>query len=464
MKVCSGKGLRFAVALALAVSTVGLASPASAAIPGPAEVRSAPWTPQLATSGTDGSIERVRQMVRCGSTMYAVGNFTDIKWDATTFARNNAFSFSATNGAVTGWSPNVNGQVNAVALSDDCSVAYLGGSFTSVNGAAAENIAAVSTTTGQLVAGYPNSASGRVNTLALVKGHLLVGGNFTSINGSTKDYLVSLNPATGRDDGYVNLNISGKYVYTDQNGNASRSNSTNVYNFAVSPDGNKLLAMGVFTSVGGEARRQIFMLDLGANSATVNPWYSPEFDQNCAIVEPFWLQDASWAPDGSKIYIATTGYKPATNLDPLVGTGFGTGEPRGGLCDAAAAFPTTPGPVLHDWVNYTGCDSLYSTAADENHVYIGGHQRWADSPNGCDGSGIQGIPAPGMGGLDPVTGLLDYNPTKGRGLGATDMLLLPGGAGAGLWISSDNQKNVNQCAGESGRAGICFLPQDQLTP
>jgi hypothetical protein len=450
-------------AVALAASLLALvAPPASAMEPGTktaADVTSASWTPRIATKGNDGSVEEVRQLVECGSTMYAAGRFSSIQQGATTYTRNNAFSFSATNGAVTNWNPNVNGEVHSVALSADCSTAYLGGSFTSVGGAPATNIAAVSTSTGLLVPGFATSASKTVHTVLLAKGHLLVGGRFTSINGSTKDYMVSLNPSTGKDDGYVNLNISGKYIYTDQGGQASKGNVTHVYNTSLSPDGNKLLAMGVFTSVGGQARRQIFMLDLGATSATVNPWYSPEFNQNCHIVEPFWLQDASWSPDGSKIYIVSTGYKPATNADPYVGTGYYTWEPRGGLCDVAAAFPSTSSSnVLHDWVDFTGCDSLYATAADANHVYIGGHQRWADSPLGCDGAGVQGTPAPGLGGLDPTTGELDWNPTRSRGHGATDMLR----TAAGLWIASDNFANAGSCAGESNRTGICFLPNSQL--
>ncbi len=32
-----------------------------------------PPTPQLGTSGTDGTVELVRQIVQCGNTMYAVG-------------------------------------------------------------------------------------------------------------------------------------------------------------------------------------------------------------------------------------------------------------------------------------------------------------------------------------------------------------------------------------------------------
>lgn len=455
-----GGGLAAIVAIAGVVGLVAAPVAAAAGIKGPGDVLAAKWTPELATSGTDGSVETVRQFVPCGGSMYAVGRFTSIKQGSSVVTRNNAFSFSDTNGTITAWNPNVNGEVDSVALSADCSVAYLGGAFTSVGGSPASNIVAVSTVTGSVVPTFAATANKPVNTLVMSKGHLLVGGRFTSFNGSfAKKYMISVNPSTGKDDGYINLNISGNYVYTQQDGRKSGFNASQVYNTALSPDGSKLLAMGVFTSVGAQNRRQIFMLDLGASSATVDSWYSPEFNQNCHAVEPFWLQAASWSPDQSTIYIATTGYKPATNTDPYVNTGFNTWEPRGGLCDAAAAFPSTSsGSVLHQWVNYTGCDSLYSTAADANHVYIGGHERWADNPNGCDSPGSGNTAAPGMGGLDPVTGVLNYNPTRGRGQGASEMLR----TGAGLWIGSDNAQNTSACAGEYQKMGICFLPNSEL--
>lgn len=457
----SAPALAVTCVTALTTTLVGLSATTAeaATYKGAADVTAASWTPSIATSSSDGSVEQVRQLVPCNGTMYAVGRFTSMQRKGVTYQRNNAFSFSETTGAVTDWNPDVNGRVNSVAFSADCSTVYLGGSFTSVGGTPASNIAAVSAATGQVLPNFAASVNREVSTLVRTGGHLLVGGKFTAVNGRTgKKYFVSLDPSGG-DDGYLNLNVSGKYIYTDQGGRASGHNATQVYNTSLSPDGTKLLVMGVFTSVGGQGRRQIFMLDLAATSASVNSWYSPEFDQNCHVVEPFWLQDASWSPDASTIYIVTTGYKPATDADPYVKTGYSTSEPRGGLCDAAAAFSSGPSSnQLHRWVNYTGCDSLYSTAADANHVYIGGHERWANNPVGCDSLGTGAVAAPGMGGLDPSTGQLNYNPTRGRGKGADDMLRTP----AGLWIASDNAQNTAQCAGEGGHKGICFLPSDQL--
>ena len=69
-----------------------------------------------------------------------------------------------------------------------------------------------------------------------------------------------------------------------------------------------------------------------------------------------------------------------------------------GLCDVAAAFPATKTSVFPIWKNYTGCDSLFSTAADAGTAYFGGHERWSMNPNGCDGLGTGGYNAPGLGG------------------------------------------------------------------
>jgi hypothetical protein len=426
---------------------VAAGAPAWAVVGGPPATSPVPWTPQL---NPDGNVDQVRQLVQCGTTMYAVGTFTSIKRYSAISSRDNAFSFSATDGQLTSWNPDVNGIVNSVALSPDCSTAYIGGKFTMVGATAVRNIAAVDTTTGLVVSTFTSKANAQVATLLLTGGHLLVGGWFTGVNGSANKYLVSLDPASGKDDGYVNLSISGSYLYQDAGGRQVAPNPTRVYNLALSPDGTKLLAMGDFTSVAGMHRQQIFMLDLGSTAATLDPWYSSEFDGYCSVVEPYYVQAASWSPDGSTIYTASTGYKPAS------GPGYATNSPRAGLCDSAAAFPSGPSSTqVHGWINYTGCDSLYSTAADATTVYFGGHERWASNPVQCDSnrSGSAAV-APGMVGLSPLDGSVTYNPTRGRGLGADDMLL----TGAGLWVASDNKTNTNDCGGVNGHAGICFLP------
>jgi hypothetical protein len=454
-RLVPGVLLASAASASLVLSGLAPASAAPQAAPtGPVTANPAA-TPQLNATG---SVEQVRQLVQCGSTMYAVGTFTSIKKGSTTYTRDNAFSFSATAPyTVTSWNPNVNGIVNTIAFNGtNCADAYLGGKFTSVNGTKVGNLAEVSTSTGAVVTAFGHTANGQVETLLGAGGHILAGGYYTTINGSSTKYMTSLNPTTGKDDGFINLNISGNYQFSGVS-----SNGTRVYNQSLSHGGTLDLVMGDFTSVGGLARQQIFMLNLATTPASVTAWTSPEWDGSqgeqlpggtsgypyeCATVEPYYIQAAAWSPTDSTIYIGTTGYHP--NGWPVGGT------PRTGLCDAAAAFPATQASVLHEWVNYTGCDSLYSAAADASTAYFGGHERWSMNPDDCDAQGTGAVSAPGFEGLSPTTGALTFNPTRARGLGADDMLI----TGAGLWIASDNQGNGTQCAGKSGHAGICFLP------
>jgi hypothetical protein len=434
-----GLKARIGLASTAALAVACWAVPAHAST-GPVSSTPAVGTPQLASTGTT---EQVRQLAQCGGTMYAVGTFTEIQRYTTQYARNNAFSFSATAPyKVTSWNPNVNGIVNSIAFTPDCSQAYLGGVFTSVNGTAVKNIAEVSTSTGAVNTAFKSSAGGQVETLLTYGSHLLTGGYFTSINGSSANpYFTSLNTTTGKDDGFLNLAISGNYQFPGVS-----SNPTRVFNQQLSNGGTLDLVEGDFTSVGGQPRQQIFMLNLSGTTATVTPWTSDEFNVACATVEPFYVQAAAWSPDDSEIYIGTTGYHP---------NGMPTGgSPRTGLCDAAAAFPATQADVGHLWVNYTGCDSLYSAAADGSTAYFGGHERWSSNPSGCDFAGPGAIAAPGMEGLDPATGALTFNPTRDRGLGADDMLVTSGG----LWIASDNADGSSKCGGVYGYAGICLLP------
>jgi hypothetical protein len=404
--------------------------------------------------------EQIRQLVQCGGTMYAVGTFSTIRKGSTTYTRNNVFSFKATSPyTVTSWAPNVVGTygttsnpsntVNTIAfVGGNCANAYIGGHFSSVNGTAVKNIAEISTTTGNVVKAFASNASGAVQTMVGTHARLLVGGNFTGINGDSSDpYMVSLNPTTGKSDGFLHLNISGNYQFTGVNPNA-----THIYASQLSHGGRQVLVEGDFTSVGGQARQQAFILNIGGTTGVVTGWNAPEFNTNCATVEPFYVQDGAWSPDDSTVYFGTTGFHP--NGQPTGNT------PRTGPCDAALAFPSTASTVNALWTNYTGCDSLYSAAADSHAAYFGGHERWSMNPNACDSMGAGAYNAPGMEGLDKANGALFINSngsagfySRDRGLGADYMMT----TSAGLWIASDNLDQSQKCGGVS-TSGICLLP------
>lgn len=397
----------------------------------------ASFTPWLLASVPD---QNVQQLVQCGDTMYAAGTITAIGQGSSTYSRGNAFSFSATTGLVSAWDPQVSGSVNTVALSPDCSTAYLGGKFTSVRGTAAYDIAAVDTSTGALKSAFAHTANGVVNTLEYTHGMVLAGGAFTTVNGASRTRFASLDPTTGLASAYADLAISGAYPKT----------TTRIYNAQLSHDGNRMLVEGVFTSIAGQPRQQVAMFDLGASAVTLDTWYASEFNQPCQPTEPFYAQAASWSADDQTVFVATTGDRPAS------GAGSDPNDPRAGLCAAASAFPSTGSTVSHRWINYSGCDSFYSVVADANNVYVGGHERWANNSVGCDRAGTGAVGRPGIGSLTPSTGQATaWNPTRARGHGATDLLL----TAAGLWIASDNfQGSAQKCGGVPYKGGICFFP------
>ena len=187
----------------------------------------------------------VRQLVQCGSTMYAVGTISAIGQGSSTYTRFDAFSFDATTGAMTSWAPVANAEVHTIALSPDCSTAYLGGHFTTVNGVTAKHLAAVTTTDAgnlatDLKSGFKDNVNGDVLTAQYTTAHgLLIGGKFTKVNSVARTMLASVDPTTGATIAYANLAISGTYP----------GEQTKIFQSNISNSGTRMLVTGVFTSI-----------------------------------------------------------------------------------------------------------------------------------------------------------------------------------------------------------------------
>jgi hypothetical protein len=147
-----------------------------------------------------------------------------------------------------------------------------------------------------------------------------------------------------------------------------------------------------------------------------------------------------FGPDGSYFVLASSG--GSFNLASQVGT-F--------LCDAASRFETeNSSPSKPTWINYTGGDTLHSIAATGSAVYVQGHQRWMENPQGQNSAGPGAVERSGIAAISPVTGhVLSWNPGKDREVGGKRFLVTP----AGLWVGSDGRR----FAGET-HWGIAFLP------
>ena len=222
----------------------------------------------------------------------------------------------------------------------------------------------------------------------------------------------------------------------DQGTKTGTAGRPDVYRFAVNATGTRLVAIGNFVAPHPRA----FMVDL--TTGTVAPWYYGNLAHRCraASVYPAYLRDVDFSPDGSYFVIAATGYIP-------------TDSSRVGLdvCDAAARFETNiVSPTVPTWINYTGGDTLHSVVATGAAIYVNGHQRWLDNPNGADSCVGTCVSRPGIGAIDPVTGrALPWNPTKDRGVGGKDVLATT----QGLWVASDTAH-----IGHEYHFGIALMP------
>lgn len=395
-----------AVATVLAAA-MGQASSATAGVSQPTIVSENPAdnTPNV----VGGAVDKYLQV---GNTMYAggaIGTVKQVAPGAATYARHNLMAFDVNTGAVTSFAPDANGVVWGLASSGNA--LYIGGSFTTVDGLARRGLVKYDLATNRVDPSFNANLSGTAYDIQIVNGRLLVGGTF-------KKRLVALDLTTGKDTGYLSLAISGTV--------ASNAGSTRVYRFAVNPAATRLVAIGNFTSVSGVGRRQAFMIDL--STGALSPWYYSGLDQRCAASSiPVYLRDVDFSPDGSYFVFAGTGYVPLS------------GDIGYSICDAAARFEASneSSDARPSWINYTGGDTLHSVTVTGATVYVGGHNRYLDNPQGRDSAGPGSVSRPGIGSIDPVSGkATSWNPTRSRGVGAKELYA----TSTGLWVGSDGER------------------------
>ncbi len=427
-----------AAAVALTLSGVGL-PPATAGVVQATLVSTNPvnYTPQLASDGII-THPAAYALEQAGSTMYVGGQFGAVLAGGSTVVRNNVVAFDATTGALsTTFAPVVNGNVWAIRASG--TAVYIAGEFTSVNGVARRGAAKLNAADGRLDLNWKAPwASGKGKDMQIVAGRVIISGTFAQ-------HLLALDPVTGADTGYIAIPITGTCVDNALCGTAgapATNQATDVYRFAVSNDGTRLVGIGNFTAPHPRA----FMLDLGSTSATLDTWYYAPFAHACQLpkVYPAYLRDVDFSPDGSYFVVVSTGYIVQNNSPLLLGTD---------VCDAAGRFETAvPNQAKATWINYTGGDTLHSVNITGAAVYVQGHNRWMDNSGGRD-SCIPGCFAasPGIQALDPVTGRANrlWVVGKTRGVGGKDLL----STDLGLWVASDGLK-IN---GET-HLGIALLP------
>ena len=406
--------------LALAVGNM---PPAQASLSQPKVVSDNPadTTPQVLI--TDTSYD-VRAFAQVGNTVYAGGRFAQVQdpTGTTTYARQNFVAFEAQTGLISPLTLQFDGMGGAIQAPSDGSALFIAGAFSHVNGVTRRGIMKYDLVNNRIDPTFAPTGMRTVGDIKLANGAVIAAGNFPKM-------LMAMDPTTGADTGAINITVTGV---------VDPANETKIQYIAVSPDGTRLVATGNFTTVNGASRRRAFELNLGA-TATLSTWHAPRFDVNCAATSRLIsAQGVDFSPDGSYFVIVATGGPTGTN----------------GICDAAARFETAnvSANAQPTWINWTGGDTLYSVAVTGTAVYVGGHQRWLNNPQGHDSAGPGAVSRPGIGAIDPVTGMaLPWNPTKSRNHGT--MVLYA--TSAGLWVGSDGTD-----FGHEPHNGIGFAPLD----
>ena len=151
-----------------------------------------PWNP--------GASAAVYALAGSGNTVYIGGTFAKLG----TATRSRIGAVDATTGAVLStFKPKLNAAVNSIAVGGG--VVYAGGAFTTANSIARASLAAFDASTGALSTTWAPAAGGNTSTtptvtsVRLAPGGALVyvGGGFTTINGASQNHIAALQVSNG---------------------------------------------------------------------------------------------------------------------------------------------------------------------------------------------------------------------------------------------------------------------------
>ncbi len=202
------------------------------------------------------------------NTIYIGGEFTRVSPQTGSGA-----AIDTTSGLLVPGFPEVDGLILAV-ISDGTGGWYIGGLFSSVGGADRNNIAHI-LSDGSVDPAWDPNADGSISSLVISGDGATVyaGGNFTQIGGQSRSNIAALDPTIG-------------YA-------TSWNPGTNgfVSALVMSPNGTTLYLAGAFTSVGGQWRNYIGAVD--ALSGNVTPW-DPRADGDVVAL--------AVSPDGATVY------------------------------------------------------------------------------------------------------------------------------------------------------------------
>jgi len=177
---------------------------------------------------------RVDSVAIRDQTAYVGGSFTHVTdGHGEVFARARLAAVDTVSCEVLPWSPDVSGEVLAIAPTD--TTVFIGGSFSSVDDTPRPKLAALDRATGRLVA-FGATPNRTVRALALSADRLYVGGDFTKVGSVARGSLAAFMLDSGALDGAWKPTASGR-----------------VTTLANSPEAGRVYVGGTFQALNGEA-------------------------------------------------------------------------------------------------------------------------------------------------------------------------------------------------------------------
>jgi hypothetical protein len=284
--------------------------------------------PAVATPDVkNGTVYAIGQV---GNRIIVGGKFTSVAehGSSTTLSRVNIFAYDRISGAIdAGFVPAVSAEVDAIVPGPGNTV-YIAGKFSTVNGIK-QRVSLLDLATGAIVNGWkPPTISAATTSLVVSGGRLFVGGNFIKVGKTAQSGVVALDPTTGAQLTYLKITVAGHH------GTGGAVGAVGVTRFDIDPAGTHLVAVGNFTSVsdatGTYSRSQVFRMDLGATTATIDQsWNTLRYTAQCfSWAFDSYIRDVQFDPTGSYFAIVAAG-----------GTGTNDDGTRG-LCDTASRWET----------------------------------------------------------------------------------------------------------------------------
>ncbi len=326
----------------------------------------------------------VWSQVTVGNTVYVTGSFSSARpagspAGSNEVARANLLAYNITTGQlITSFNHTLNAQGRFITASPDGSRIYVVGSFTTVDGATHNRIAAFNTATGALVTGFTASVNSVAYTATATNSAVYVGGAFTSAGGVTRTRLAAFAASNGA-------------VLT-----WAPTADNSVMAMVLSPDNSRVIVAGKFTTVNGAAYTGITAVTSTTGALSAWPADFPIQDSGSSATISRLVSDGTQIY-GTAWYVTRGGnFEGRFAINPNTGAINWLNSCHGDTYDA---FPI--GQVLYSAGHGHDCSDLDDFNQDQINVFDATHwytQAESTTPSGILRSpvfpGGPGIPGP----------------------------------------------------------------------